>query len=108
MPPQTKILDLKTFDKENTIFIDVRTRGYYLISHVENAIHIESAERIGFIAEENRDKQIALYCHSGSVAMSLAAKLEQEGHDNVVAINKNFFYLPKYGIPIVGEGATKI
>lgn len=97
-------LDLHHLDLANTIFIDTRSHGYYLISHVADSINIESPKRIGYIAAENPDKIIALYCHSGTGAAEIAAQLQESGLHNVYAIAENFFHLPKYGLQIVGEG----
>ncbi len=99
-------LELKNLDISRTIFIDTRSLGYYLISHVADSIHIESPARIGYIAEENPDKIIALYCHTGVGAMEIAKDLRERGLQNVYAINENFFHLQKLGLPIVGEGAS--
>ncbi|MDE7256220.1 MAG: rhodanese-like domain-containing protein [Helicobacter sp.] len=100
-------LELKNLDVSRTIFIDTRSLGYYLISHVADAIHIESAKRIGYIAQENPDKIIALYCHTGAGAAEIAKNLREAGLHNVYAINANFFHLQKLGLPIVGEGASQ-
>ncbi|MDE7318068.1 MAG: rhodanese-like domain-containing protein [Helicobacter sp.] len=99
-------LELKNLDVSRTIFIDTRSLGYYLISHVADSIHIESPTRIGYIAEENPDKIIALYCHTGAGATEIAKGLRERGLQNVYAINENFFHLQKLGLPIVGEGAS--
>lgn len=98
-------LDLKNIDLDNTIFVDTRSHGYYLISHVADSINIESAKRIGYIAKENPTKIIALYCHTGIGAGQIADELIAEGHQNIRVIAENFFHLHKYGLNIVGEGA---
>lgn len=100
-------LELKNLDISRTIFIDTRSLGYYLISHVADAIHIESQKRIGYIAEENPDKIIALYCHTGAGATEIAKALRERGLHNVYAIDANFFHLQKLGLPIVGEGVSQ-
>ncbi len=98
------VFDLKNALNDDIIFIDVRSRGYYLISHIEYAINIENTKRIGFIAEENKNKLIVLYCHSGSSAMEMAKELAEQGYKNIQAIQENFFHLHKYGLKIVGAG----
>ena len=99
--------ELKNLDVSRTIFIDTRSLGYYLISHVADAIHVESPVRIGYIAEENPDKTIALYCHTGAGAAEIAKGLREHGLHNVYAIEANFFHLQKLGLPIVGEGVSQ-
>lgn len=93
----TKI-DLKTCNFNDFLVIDIRSRGYFLISHVKNAINIESLQRITFIAQENPDKKILLYCHSGATAADFGDKLIEQGLKNIYYIDDNYFNIPKESI----------
>lgn len=76
------------------IVIDLRTRGYHLISHIKESININDIKRINFIAQENKDKKILLYCHSGATAADFGSKLVDLGHDNIYYYDDNYFNMP--------------
>ncbi len=96
---------IKPKDLKNKIndflLIDVRGEGYYLIDHLKNAINVESTQRIGYIAKENSDKKILLYCHHGITAKYMSDELAQMGFDNVYYIDGSFSELVKQGFEIV-------
>lgn len=97
--------DLEKVNLSEFIVIDLRGRGYFLISHIKDAINVESLQRIAFIAQENADKKILLYCHSGATAADFGTQLAQKGFHNIYYVDDNYFNLAKYGIAIEGEGA---
>ncbi|MDE5591745.1 MAG: rhodanese-like domain-containing protein [Helicobacter sp.] len=82
--------DLKDF-----IIIDLRSRGYFLISHLQGALNISSLKRIAFIAQENKDKKILLHCHSGVRAAEFGTELVKEGFHNIYYFDDNYFNIPK-------------
>lgn len=93
-------IDLQKDKLENCIIIDLRSRGYFLISHITDALNLDSLTRIGFIAKENPDKRIVLYCHSGASAADFGSKLVEMGYKNIFYLDENFFNLPKLGVSI--------
>ena len=95
-----KALTLKDFKQklQDSIIIDVRARGYFLIDHIKGAINIESPKRIEFIAKENADKNIILYCHHGVTARSIVEEVDAQ---NVYFLDANFSDVVKSGIEIV-------
>ena len=93
----TKV-DLRTCDFSDFLVIDTRSRGYFLISHIKNAINVESLQRITFIAQENQDKKILLYCHSGGTAADFGDKLIEQGLKNIYYIDDNYFNIPQDAI----------
>ncbi|PZT48545.1 hypothetical protein B6S12_03500 [Helicobacter valdiviensis] len=82
------------------IVIDLRSHGYFLISHIKDALNIESFNRIHFIAQENKDKKILLYCHSGATAAEFGTKLVEQGHQNIYYLDSNYFELEKNKVPM--------
>ena len=96
-----KSLKLKDFKAkmDNAIIIDVRARGYFLIDHIKDAINVESPKRIAFIAQENADKNIILYCHHGVTAKGIAEALSEA--DNVYYLDANFSDVVKSGVDMV-------
>ena len=95
-------VDLEKIDLSEFIVIDLRGRGYFLISHIQGAINVESLQRIAFIAQENADKKILLYCHSGATAADFGTQLTQQGFHNIYYVDDNYFNLTKYGIALEG------
>ncbi len=98
-------VDLTNINLSEFIVIDLRGKGYFLISHIKDALNIESLQRIAFIAQENADKKILLYCHSGATAAYFGTELTQAGFQNIYYVDDNYFNLAKYGITLEGEGA---
>lgn len=94
--------ELKVFLENNeTIVIDVRGRGYFLIDHIKDSINIENYEKIGLIAKENIDKKILLYCHHGVTAKMFLNKLKQYNINNVYYVDGSFTDITKSGIDII-------
>lgn len=92
--------DLKTKIKD-FILIDVRNKGYFLIDHLKDAINVESSKRIGYIAKENQDKKILLYCHSGTTAKNISDELAKDGIDNVYYVDGSFSEIVKADVEII-------
>lgn len=99
-----KSLKLKDFTSKlsNAIVIDVRSKGYFLIDHIKDAINVESSKRIEYIAKENSDKDIILYCHHGVTARGIVEELKDV--DNVYYLDANFSDIVKSGIDMVFYG----
>lgn len=96
-----KSLKLKDFKAKlnDSIIIDVRARGYFLIDHIKDAINIESPKRIELIAKENSDKNIILYCHHGITAKSIVDELQDI--NNLYYLDANFSDVVKSGVDMV-------
>lgn len=99
-----KAIPLKNLNINDFIVIDLRSRGYFLISHIKNALNIDSLQRIAFIAQENSEKKILLYCHSGESAASFGTQLVEMGLQNIYYLDTNYFALQKNNIPLEGKG----
>lgn len=99
-----KSIKLKDFQNklDDAIVIDVRSKGYFLIDHIKDAINVESAKRIEYIAKENSDKNIILYCHHGVTAKSIVDELKEV--NNVYYLDANFSDIVKSGIDMVFYG----
>ncbi|MCI5969081.1 rhodanese-like domain-containing protein [Helicobacter sp.] len=99
-----KPISLNSLNSEDFIVIDLRSKGYFLISHIKDALNIESLQRIVHIAQENPQKKILLYCHSGATAADFGTKLVQKGLDNIYYIDENYFAIKKHNITLEGKG----
>lgn len=94
--------ELKDFlDKNNTIIIDVRSKGYYLIDHIKDSINIENCEKIGVIAKENKDKKVILYCHHGITAGNFVNELAKNNIDNIYYVDGSFSEITKTNVNII-------
>lgn len=93
------IEEAKSLNFDDFIIIDTRSEGYYLISHLKNAINVENIQRIGYIAQENPDKKILLYCHSGHGVSLIGTELVKQGLENIYYVDGNFFAFIKAGAP---------
>lgn len=73
-------------ERQEVVYVDVRTAAEYAAGHVEGAIHIphtELAERHGEL-EPYADRQIVLYCRSGRRSGIAKRILEEEGFSGLV------------------------
>lgn len=95
-----KALYPRDIDIKDFIVIDVRNRGYFIMDHIREALNIESSKRIGFIAEENKDKKILLYCHSGSTAATIGSELVKKGYNNIYFLDASFADVIRAGIDV--------
>lgn len=94
--------ELKEFLANNeTIIIDIRGRGYFLIDHIKDSINIESCEKIGVIAKENPNKKVLLYCHHGVSAKMFSNELKQQNIDNVYFVDGSFTDITKSGVEVI-------
>ncbi len=96
-----KSLKLKDFKAKlnDSIIIDVRARGYFLIDHIKDAINVESPKRIELIAKENADKSVILYCHHGVKAKGIVDALSDI--NNLYYLDANFSDVVKSGVDMV-------
>ena len=96
-----KSLKLKDFKAKlnDSIIIDVRARGYFLIDHIKDAINVESPKRIELIAKENADKNVILYCHHGVTAKGIVDTLSDI--NNLYYLDANFSDVVKSGVDMV-------
>lgn len=96
-----KSLKLKDFKAKlnDSIIIDVRSRGYFLIDHIKDAINVESPKRIELIAKENSDKSVILYCHHGVTAKGIVDELSDI--NNLYYLDANFSDVVKSGVDMV-------
>lgn len=99
-----KPIALDSFNSNAFIVIDLRSRGYFLISHIKGALNIDSLQRIAYIAQENPSKKILLYCHSGATAADFGSQLVSMGLDNIYYIDDNYFAFKKHNIALEGKG----
>ena len=95
---------LNSFNPNDFIVIDLRSRGYFLISHIQDALNIESLQRIAHITKKKKNKKILIYYHSEATAADFGSQLVEMGFHNIYYVDDNFFSLKKHNITMDGEG----
>ena len=97
-------------DFKRPIIIDVRKDGEFRVSHLDDALHLESAEAISSaIAERGlgKDTEIIVYCSVGYRSASVAANLQARGFTKVLNLEHSLFEWAQKGYPMTGgSGST--
>ena len=82
----------KIKDKENIVLLDVRTPEEYKESHLKNAILLpvqelsaKSLAEVG-LGEDAKDKEIIIYCRSGSRSKTAYDMMKALGYTNIKSI----------------------
>ena len=91
------------------IIIDVRKDGEFPVSHVYDALHLESAEAISnMIAERGliKDAEIIVYCSVGYRSVSIAADIIERGFIQVLNLKHSLFEWANKGYPMTSESGS--
>ena len=105
---------LTYYESVNTklpIIIDVRTDSEFRVSHLNDALHLESAEAVSDVIVErglSKDTEIILYCSVGYRSASVAADLEERGFAQVLNLEHSLFEWANKGYPMTSvSGSTE-
>ena len=74
---------LKMKQDENTVLVDYRPQAQYEAGHIEGAINIELGEIKNNLDKLPKEKNIVLYCNTGTKSMEGAKELSALGYENV-------------------------
>ena len=88
------------------VLIDVRKQEEYAVSHLQNALHLESGAAV---AEQFPDKQtpIVVYCSVGYRSAAVADELAALGYTNVRNLRHSIFAWADQGLPLINaRGST--
>ena len=100
----------KAADAKLPIIIDVREAGEFRVSHLGDALHLESAEAISDVIVERglgKDTEIIVYCSVGYRSASVAADLQERGFTKVLNLQHSLFEWANKGYPMIdASGAT--
>ena len=91
------------------IIIDVREIGEFRVSHLNEALHLESAEAIfDAIADRglSKDTEIILYCSVGYRSASVAADLKERGFTQVLNLEHSLFEWANKGYPMTSSSGS--
>jgi rhodanese-related sulfurtransferase len=97
-------------DAKRPIIIDVRKDAEFRVSHLDEALHLESAEAISSVIAERglgKDTEIIVYCSVGYRSASVAAKRQARGFTKVLNLEHSLFEWAQKGYPMTGgSGST--
>ena len=100
---------LPYYESVNTklpIIIDVRKDGEFRVSHLYDALHLESAEAISNMITErglSKDAEIIVYCSVGYRSVSIAADLIERGFIQALNLEHSLFEWVNKGYPMTRE-----
>ncbi|MGK7888467.1 MAG: rhodanese-like domain-containing protein [Leptolyngbyaceae cyanobacterium] len=91
------------------LIVDVRKPEEFAVSHLQNAVNLNSATTILELAQEQQAEQIILYCSVGYRSAKMAQVLEQEGWDAVSNLEGSIFEWANSGRPVfLGEEVVEV
>jgi rhodanese-related sulfurtransferase len=96
-------------DVKRPIIIDVRKDVEFRVSHLDNALHLESAEAISSVIAERglgKDTEIIVYCSVGYRSASVAADLQARGFTKVLNLEHSLFEWANKGYPMTGANGS--
>ncbi|MBL4727927.1 MAG: rhodanese-like domain-containing protein [Gammaproteobacteria bacterium] len=85
------------------IIVDVREDGGFRVSHLGDALHLESAEAISKVIADrglSKDTEIIVYCSVGYRSASVAADLQKRGFTQVLNLEHSLFEWATKGYPM--------
>lgn len=91
------------------LIIDVREISEFQVSHLGNALHLESAEAISDVITErglSKDTEIIVYCSVGYRSASVAADLEELGFTQVLNLEHSLFEWTSKGYPMTSASGS--
>ena len=91
------------------IIIDVREIGEFRVSHLDEALHLESAEAIFDVLADrglSKDTEIILYCSVGYRSASVAADLKERGFTQVLNLEHSLFEWANKGYPMTSSSGS--
>ena len=103
---------LPYYESVNTklpIIIDVRKDGEFRVSHLYDALHLESAEAISNMITErglSKDAEIIVCCSVGYRSVSIAADLIERGFIQALNLEHSLFEWVNKGYPMIRESGS--
>ena len=79
----------KTISDESVVVLDVRTSGEFAAGHISNSINIdvETGEFANQVANLDKTKTYAIYCHSGRRSAIAASQMAKLGFTSLYNLN---------------------
>ncbi len=99
----------EAFSKRNeAIFIDVRKKEEFEVSHIKNAIFTEFKNfDIDSLSHIDKNKTLIIYCSVGYRSEKVSEQLIEHGFQNVYNLYGGIFEWSNQGLPVINsEGKT--
>ena len=96
-------------DAKLPIIIDVREDGEYRVSHLDDALHLESAKAIADVIAGrglSKDTEIIVYCSVGYRSAAVAADLQERGFTQVLNLEHSLFEWANKGYPMTSASGS--
>ncbi len=89
--PQMTVQELASTNTTDFLIIDVRKKKEYEISHLKNAVNIETAKEILALANKIKKKERILYCSVGYRSSDIANQLLAHNVTNIYNLEGSIF-----------------
>lgn len=109
--PDVQQLSIDRFEHEfqgRCLLIDVRSAEEYKVSHLPQALHLESEAEIRSAAAAAPDTPVVLYCSVGYRSSRLADRLRDELGTRVWNLDGSIFAWANAGKPIVDSSSGPV
>lgn len=91
------------------VIIDVREGDEFRVSHLDDALNLESADAIAdLIARRGlgKDAEIVVYCSVGYRSAAVAADLQERGFTQVLNLEHSLFEWANLGYPMINASGS--
>ncbi|WP_062062589.1 rhodanese-like domain-containing protein [Aquimarina longa] len=92
--------------KDTVLIFDAREKNEYLISHLENAVHVGyDSFAVAAIVEQKiaKNSHIVVYCSLGIRSEDVAEQLKKEGYTNIQNLYGGIFEWKNNGYPVINS-----
>lgn len=95
----------KKTQESGVVILDVRSAGEYMTGHIEGAINIdvEGYTFDGDIAQLDKSKTYAVYCHSGRRSGIAVGKMSDAGFKSLFNLDGGIQVWQSAGLPLVTQ-----
>ena len=80
---QVSVNKAKELVSNGAVLVDVRTSGEYSSGHIKKAMNVPLAKISGISKKVSKDKDVIVYCQSGSRSSRAARELKAMGYTKV-------------------------
>ena len=99
---------LKHVDKKDAIFLDIREKNEFNVSHIKGALQMNpDGSTISKLKGLQKNQLIIVYCSVGARSQTFGKMLKKEGYTNVFNLYGGFFYWANMRYPMVDIKGNK-
>jgi len=93
---------VKNIGKKETIFLDIREKEEFNVSHIQGATRMRpDGSTISTLKNVRKDQLIIVYCSVGARSQTFGEMLQKDGFTNVVNMYGGLFYWANMHYPMV-------